>query len=1323
MSGPGVGFEYPRQPVSWVKRDVLLFANTIGATDDELHFLYATNTEPAFKGDTQEVVDFYAAQKAVQIPNVPSFDARRVVDGQRKIVLHKTIPPSSAGKKFEVRTKVLGVYDKGRPGSVVETQTDLVELPSNEVYASVITSSFYIAQGNWGGPKGPATENFPPPKDKKPDATFSQATNKESALLYRLNGDYNPLHATPEPGKKMGFPGAIMHGLYSWNSTAHGLLKALGGSDPANIKEYQARFASPVMPGDKLVTDAWRTGDVKDGWEEVRFQTKVEGGKIVLSNGPVAGTSGSWLGVEWDDTGRGKHDGQHKDVRYFSCFSKAPTAASFVRPTRRADAAQSFVTALHGKYASEAVAKREAEIQQIVFFGKKPAEEVGFDKIRRQLARVEDLTIVILDGTRIQSDVVDGDKTIKETSPLIYELDISRNLFEEFDQVIKICQELDGLKSLRLNGNRFRVIETGETQAFAKVTELELEETLLSWEALCGLARKFPFLETWSCSLNQLTVLPSVSFGSLAATLTTLDLEFNEFTSLSDIAALSSLESLHNLHLKGNSIATISSPSGPIPTFSTSLQYLDISYNAVASWAFVDALPTSFPGLTALRFAHNPIYDHPDPDAAAGDNQTKSTDEAHMVTIGRLASLKALNFTAISPKDRENADMFYLSRIARQLASVPEAAEPEVIAQHARYKELCDLYGAPDVIRRDEINPTYLEARLITVHFTHVAAAAAHPDGGSREEGQEVTKTATIPKSCDVYAVKGIAGRLFGAEPLRLRLVWETGEWDPVGGFDDEENADDSSDEEDATGWSGEGAAGAQEARGGRWVKREPHIPFILVETLERPLESVHVPTMPPKVTNATTFNTAAGNTRKGLSHSIHGPQADDGPQIRPTHFILREGSDSPGAIVPVIPVDLLPDYVTIVGLPRTLTINDTTGMSNLGTFAKPQSHFQLQFVSPAHDRPTGGSPESRDSGRPLEPQRLGPDAAKVGKQSHVTKRGGVTESSKSAASQPTPRIMTDVSLLAPPPLPPRVLDWAEDDTDSVSTDNFSSAELSAPDSSSKSSSGCRDKRKPLRRVPVTAAAAIKERSDADIAERMLELGRIQQQAVARNHHHHPAQALKMAAAAAAAASHSSDGSTRTSPSIAAGTSKPTPPKLTAGKQKVVRPDGSLCRHWCQTGQCSWGNECRYTHQMPLTLEGLADVNMTELPSWWRKQAGLPAEGTIDPRIFAVATVATGLKKSSSSPFPAAVGVSHTAPPPVTLESSRKVARVKPGKAERKMARELRGAQFRVERTQATMSSPVVAIGSKKKLSLGRMQSQTMGIRQIDEVVEKLVDI
>ncbi|KAH0528081.1 hypothetical protein TsFJ059_002987 [Trichoderma semiorbis] len=239
----------------------------------------------AFKGDTQEVIDFYASQKKIKVPGVPDFDSRRVVDGQRKIEFLKPLPVSSEGHKFEIRQKVLGVYDKGRPGSVVDTQLELVDANTNEVYTRLFGSAFYVAQGNWGGPKGPATENFPPPKDKKPDWVLENQISREAAHLYRLNGDYNPLHATPEPGVKMGFPGAIMHGLYSWNSTAHAILKAVGGSDPANLKEYQARFASPVLPGDKLITQVWRTGEKKGEFEEIRFVVAVEGGKVCLSNG------------------------------------------------------------------------------------------------------------------------------------------------------------------------------------------------------------------------------------------------------------------------------------------------------------------------------------------------------------------------------------------------------------------------------------------------------------------------------------------------------------------------------------------------------------------------------------------------------------------------------------------------------------------------------------------------------------------------------------------------------------------------------------------------------------------------------------------------------------------------------------------------------------------------------------------------------------------------------------------------------------------------------------------------------------------------------
>jgi peroxisomal enoyl-CoA hydratase 2 len=132
---------------------------------------------------------------------------------------------------------------------------------------------------------GPKTVNFPPPSDRKPDFTYTQPTNHETALLYRLNGDYNPLHADPSPGKKMGFGGTITHGLHAWNSTAHAVLRTLAASNPSNMKEFQARFASPVRPGDTLITEIWKGEKNGEGWEEVRFVTRVEGGKVCLSNG------------------------------------------------------------------------------------------------------------------------------------------------------------------------------------------------------------------------------------------------------------------------------------------------------------------------------------------------------------------------------------------------------------------------------------------------------------------------------------------------------------------------------------------------------------------------------------------------------------------------------------------------------------------------------------------------------------------------------------------------------------------------------------------------------------------------------------------------------------------------------------------------------------------------------------------------------------------------------------------------------------------------------------------------------------------------------
>lgn len=329
---------------------------------------------------------------------------------------------------------------------------------------------------------------------------------------------------------------------------------------------------------------------------------------------------------------------------------------------------------------------------------------------------------------------------------------------------------------------------------------------MLSWDELCQIASKCTSLTSFKAGSNQLSSFPAINYSTLTSTLTSLNLEYNDVSTLADLSSLTALTSLRNLHLKGNNIKDLAPDGIEAPVFPPSLQYLDVSYNNIEDWTFVDRLPSIFPGLTGLRLAHNPVYEMRDANA-----KSHSSEDAHMFTIARVASLKSLNFTVITPTDRGNAEMFYLSRIAKQLASVPESAEQEVKSQHPRYAELCELYGEPDVIRRDEINPSYLEARLVTISF--------HCPGKEK-------KTTKIPKSFDIYSVKGIAGKLFGASPLKLRLVWETGEWDPVAGFyerDGESSDDDDDDDMDAGGPSTAEQTAEADAEGkpGRWVKRE----------------------------------------------------------------------------------------------------------------------------------------------------------------------------------------------------------------------------------------------------------------------------------------------------------------------------------------------------------------------------------------------------------------------------------------------------------------------------------------------------------------------
>lgn len=189
--------------------------------------------------------------------------------------------------------------------------------------------------------------------------------------------------------------------------------------------------------------------------------------------GDVAATEGVWLGVEWDDAARGKHDGSRDEIRYFSCTvsvargclsdrwpladrpclagaSASPTAASFVRPNRPAEQPQSFVAALREKYASEAPPSDPAAPRSQVVISGKVAEEMGFDKIRHRLAQLAHLRIVILDGMRIATATRPGEGRVADTCPSVAQLDLSRNLFERLAPVVDVCAELPALRRLSL---------------------------------------------------------------------------------------------------------------------------------------------------------------------------------------------------------------------------------------------------------------------------------------------------------------------------------------------------------------------------------------------------------------------------------------------------------------------------------------------------------------------------------------------------------------------------------------------------------------------------------------------------------------------------------------------------------------------------------------------------------------------------------------------------------------------------------------------------------------------------------------------------------
>ncbi len=204
-------------------------------------------------------------------------DYVKVLHGEQHLEIHHDLPVEGT---VVAENKVIDVVDKGAAkGALITSERKLYEQTSGDLLCTQTSVIFARGNGGFGGPVTASPKPHVLP-DREPDATVDIATSPQAALLYRLNGDYNPLHVDPAIAEKAGFKAPILHGLASFGIAARAVLQSLNNSDSSRLRSFGLRFSAPVYPGETIRTEIWRDGN------EVSFRARVlERDVIALNNG------------------------------------------------------------------------------------------------------------------------------------------------------------------------------------------------------------------------------------------------------------------------------------------------------------------------------------------------------------------------------------------------------------------------------------------------------------------------------------------------------------------------------------------------------------------------------------------------------------------------------------------------------------------------------------------------------------------------------------------------------------------------------------------------------------------------------------------------------------------------------------------------------------------------------------------------------------------------------------------------------------------------------------------------------------------------------
>ena len=518
----------------------------------------------------------------------------------------------------------------------------------------------------------------------------------------------------------------------------------------------------------------------------------------VRYHGPLPAAKGDWLGVEWDNADRGKHDGTHHGQRIFQCVSSKPTAASFIRPSRVSDPTRTVIEALKFKYGSRAPTNGAPKPDtysnvHIVHISGKAVEEVGFDKIQKQIGHFEQLKVVLLDALQVSGLAVESSgeaeeaaaREFAETCPNIVELDLGWNLFNDWQTIAYICEHLQNLRVLKTSGLRLASLNSQhdcEVSPFARIEELHLSETLLGPDRFLTMLARFPNIKTLYLSSNEYSYFESGTDITVPS-LTSLKLEDNLFTDQSSLSHLfRHFPSLTDLSLQSNRISAFSLPVHDLNF--PSLTHLSLTDNNIQDFKLISHLPTIFPSLTSLQISRNPLY--------TSVNSSGPSDAAYYLTLARIPTLTTLNHTSITPRDREEGEIYYLSIAEKDITNILStsglaAATKHTTTHYSRYTELCLKYDRPSILASPPqltSSPNYppgsLASRVVQCNFFINHHSLFPSDPTSTLLKDDLNWHRPLPKTISVYQIKAMISRYYGLAPLQFKLIYESPELDPI---------------------------------------------------------------------------------------------------------------------------------------------------------------------------------------------------------------------------------------------------------------------------------------------------------------------------------------------------------------------------------------------------------------------------------------------------------------------------------------------------------------------------------------------------------------